>query len=115
MSDAPMAPDHPSEEERLLAALAHGSSIIGFAVIGPLALYLIKKDQSAYVGFHAKQALVGQLVAFAIVMVVSLVTCGMGTILIFPWFVYEAWLAYEAYQGKWTSYPLLESVGKEFG
>jgi hypothetical protein len=35
--------------------------------------------------------------------------------LIVPWFLYELWLAYEAYQGKWTSYPLLDSVGKEFG
>jgi uncharacterized Tic20 family protein len=115
MSKVPAASDHPTEEERMFAAVAHASSVLGFAIIGPLVVYLLKKDQSAYVGFHAKQALVGQMVAFGVVMVVSFLTCGFGAVLIVPWFLYELWLAYEAYQGKWTSYPLLDSVGKEFG
>lgn len=115
MPQLPDIPDHASEEERILAALAHGSTLLGVPVFGPLAIFLWKKDESNYVGFHAKQAMVGQMVMLAVITVIALFTCGVGALLFIPWMLYELWLAWEAWQGRWSSYPMLETVGKEFG
>ncbi len=32
-------------------------------------------------------------------------TCGLGTLLLFPWFGYEVYLAVKAYQGEYVGYP----------
>ena len=32
-------------------------------------------------------------------------TCGLGTLLLFPWFAYEVYLAIQAYQGEYVGYP----------
>ena len=46
----------PTSEERIMAILAHVLTIF-FPIIAPLIIYLIKKDESAYVADHAKESL----------------------------------------------------------
>lgn len=46
----------PTEDERTLAILVHVLSIF-FWFIPALVIYLLKKDESAFVGSHAKEAL----------------------------------------------------------
>lgn len=48
----------PSNEECLLAALAHGAIFFGFWMVGPLAVYAMKRTESRHASFHAMQALV---------------------------------------------------------
>src|SRR5262245_60033264 len=62
MSSGPM----PTPEERNWGMLAHISGLIaiwlgGFALLGPLIVWLLKKDQSPFVGDQAKEALNSQI------------------------------------------------------
>ena len=60
-----------SKDERTMAMIAHLLGLVGF--LGPLVLYLLKKDAaSAYVKFHMKQSLFYQ-VAVTVVLVVLMV------------------------------------------
>ena len=52
----------PTQEEKTFGILAHLTALSGFIIpfghiIGPLVIWLIKKDQSAYVDRHGKEAL----------------------------------------------------------
>lgn len=76
----------PTADERQWALLAHLSGLIasflgGLSFLGPLVVWLIKKDQSAFVADQAKEALNFQI-AVSIAMVVSVAiafaTCGVG-------------------------------------
>jgi uncharacterized Tic20 family protein len=56
----------PSDDERILAAVSHGSFIFGFGIIVPLIIWLLQREQSAYVRFQALQAALWQLLLVAI-------------------------------------------------
>jgi len=61
-----------SENERLLAILSHVLTFVaGF--LAPLIIYLIKKDESAYVEAHAKESLNFQI-TLAIAYVIGFIT-----------------------------------------
>lgn len=49
-----------TSEQKLLAALSHGSSLIGLGIIAPLIVMLVSHDD--YVKTQAKEALIFQLV-----------------------------------------------------
>lgn len=63
----PMAPSQPMSQadEKTWAVIAHlsalGAAFIGFAFLGPLVVYLIKRDDSPYVRAHAAASLNFQL------------------------------------------------------
>jgi uncharacterized Tic20 family protein len=94
-STPPPPPPFPSgmseSDERLWAMLTHLSSIVtaffgGFALLGPLIIWLIFKDKSAYVDYHGKEALNFQIlmtVVFVAGLFGGIITCGIGFIL-FP-------------------------------
>ena len=74
----------PTEDERMWAMLAHLSGLIasllgGLSFLGPLIVWLVKKDQSPFVADQAKEALNFQIAAF-IVILVCILTC-VGAIL----------------------------------
>jgi uncharacterized protein len=46
----------PNDEERVLAGLSHVALFVGLPVVGPVAIYFIKREQSRFVAFHALQA-----------------------------------------------------------
>lgn len=46
----------PTSDEKTMAILSHILALVS-SFIGPLVIYLIKKDESAYVGEHAKESL----------------------------------------------------------
>lgn len=56
-----VALDAPSQEDRLIAAACHLSSLVGFGVLAPLAIFFVKREQSRFVAQHALQALFLQL------------------------------------------------------
>lgn len=49
-------PGQPTSEERMIAMLAHLITFMS-SFIGPLVIYLVKKDESAFVGDQAKEVL----------------------------------------------------------
>jgi hypothetical protein len=87
------APQNVSDEERLWAALAHGSALLtillalatgGIAslltVFIPLGIYLIHREKSPFVAHHALQAFAAQVVGiigFAVLLVTLAVTWAM--------------------------------------
>jgi uncharacterized Tic20 family protein len=56
--EAPLSP--PTSDERTLAILCHVLALF-FWIIPPLIIYLIKKDESAFVTAHARESLNFQL------------------------------------------------------
>jgi len=96
----------PNSEEKMFALVAH-LAIFFFPVLVPLALYLIKKDESKYVAYHAMQAIVWQLVAWIIGGTLCL---GIGTVV--GWVFGVLW-AIKAHNGEWKGYPLIEGLGRD--
>lgn len=47
----------PKNNDKLWIVLCHLSVFFGFAILLPLIVFLVKKDESAAVAFHAKEAL----------------------------------------------------------
>lgn len=82
----------PTADERQWALLAHLSGLIAtflsagvLAFLGPLIVWLIKKDQSAFVGDQAKEALNFQIavtIASWVCAAIGLATCGIGFLLL---------------------------------
>ncbi|MCC6906263.1 MAG: DUF4870 domain-containing protein [Anaerolineae bacterium] len=60
-----------SVEERLVAALTHGSVIVqGLGILAGVLVYLNQREKSRYAAFQALQAAVYQLITTAIIIVV---------------------------------------------
>jgi hypothetical protein len=73
-----------------MAMLCHLLGIFT-SFVGPLIIWLIKKDQSRFVDYHGREVLnfkinlIGIIfIVFALAMIISLVTCGFGAILVLP-------------------------------
>ena len=88
MSIAPQ----PQQEERTWAALCHAAAFATFvlpsfgSIIGPLVVWLIKKDVSPFVNDQGKEALNFQItaaIAWVAALIISAVTFGIGSLL-FP-------------------------------
>jgi uncharacterized Tic20 family protein len=84
-------PAELTSDERTWAMFCHLSAIIsawfyaGF--IGPLIVWLLKKDQSPFVDYHGKEALNFQLniLGYGLIAIVfAIVTCGFGAFLAVP-------------------------------
>lgn len=61
-SDVPQSASSVSAEDRNWATIAHLSALAGFiipfgSILGPLIVWLIKKDQSAHIADQAREAL----------------------------------------------------------
>lgn len=93
----------PTDDDKLWGLLVHASTFLlpfGAAIL----LYLIYKDKSAFIRYHAIQSLVFQV----IVAIIGGATCGFGLFLA----LLQLWLAYRAYQGEWVGYPLVDGIGR---
>jgi len=106
----------PTAEERQWALVAHLSGLVasalgGFAFLGPLVVWLVKKDQSAFVADQAKEALNFQIavtIALLVSFGIAIVTC-VGVIL-FPIvgigsLLFSILAAVEANKGVYYRYP----------
>ena len=82
----PMSSQAITPDDRTWGTMAHVSSIIcmfvgGLTVLGPLIVWLVKKNESPYVAHHGREALnfqITMLIAFAVCFVAGFVTCGVG-------------------------------------
>ena len=56
----------PSSDEKTMAILSHALTLVaGF--LAPLIIYLIKKDESSFIAYHAKESLNFQITIFLII------------------------------------------------
>lgn len=70
-----------SSNDKLLALLCHLSSFIGFPLLIPLVIYLVKKDESRYLSANASEALnfhLSSLIYLIGLVVLGVAMCGSG-------------------------------------
>ena len=117
-----------SAEERQWAMFAHLSALAGGIIttgwagsigcfIGPLVIWLMKKDTMPYVADQAREALnfnITVAIIFFALFVLTLVTLGIGALLTIPimilvglaWLVFTIIASIKANQGERYRYPL---------
>ncbi len=115
--NSPAAPGAaPTENERTWGMLAHLSALAGLVmpllgiVLGPLAVWLAKRDESEFVAEHAKEALnfnISVLLGALACMLLMLVRVGflLGTALFIAWLVMTLVAAIKASEGHPYRYP----------
>lgn len=105
----------PSQDDRTWGMLAHLSGLIasllgGMSFLGPLIVWVIKKDQSPFVGDQAKEALNFQIAMTIAILIsaVSMFAC-VGFVLLplvlIASIVYSIIAAMEANKGVYYRYP----------
>jgi uncharacterized protein len=115
-SGTPTPGSAPTENERTWAMLAHLSALAGLImpllgiVIGPLVVWLARRDESSFVAEHAREAL-----NFNISVLIGAVVCGLlmlvfvgfllGTALFIAWLVKTLVAAIKASEGEIYHYP----------
>ena len=57
LPSAPRSPASETGDENLWILLSHLSILLGVGLVVPLVVYLVKKEESERVAFHAKEAL----------------------------------------------------------
>jgi uncharacterized Tic20 family protein len=93
-----------AKDERTLGLIVHLLIFTPAAGWGPLVLYIVKKDSSRFVGYHALQATILQVLSIYI-FGVTLVGAIVGMVLAVMW-------ALKANDGRWEGYPLIEKAGR---
>lgn len=92
-----------ANDERMLAAVSHGVTFFEGGLLGPLVIYLLKKDESDFVAFHALQSLYFGALFFGL----TLLTCGLAAVvLVWPYMIFEAIATYKAYEGEYYELPI---------
>ncbi len=106
----------PTENERTWGMLAHLSALAGLVVplagivIGPLLVWLVRRDESAFVAAHAREALnfnISVLLGALACLLLMLVFIGflLGTALFIAWLVMTLIAAIKASEGHPYRYP----------
>jgi len=101
----------PTKDNLTMAMLAHLlGALLGF--LGPLIIWLIKKDEHPFIDDQGKESLNFQLtllIAHVALIVLDVVSCGLLAIAhLVPWvlgLIFGIMGAMEANQGKWYRYP----------
>jgi uncharacterized Tic20 family protein len=115
-SDTPVPGTAPTENERTWGMLAHLSALSGVVlwllgcILGPLAVWIARRDQSAFVAEHAREALnfnITIVLAALVCMLLMLVFVGfiLGTALFVVWLVFTLIAAIKASEGEHYRYP----------
>jgi uncharacterized protein len=97
-----------TDDDRLWATLAHLSILLGVTtVLGPLVIWLIKKDKSPFVDDQAKEALNFQLscLVASLVTTASCVLVPLALVVIIGGLVYGVIAGIEANKGNTYRYP----------
>ncbi len=105
----------PDSNERSMGMLAHLAGYAGLAIpfgslLGPFLVYILKREESAYIEDQAREALNFQLtmtLAFLVSIALMFILVGFVTILVVGvwWLVGTAIGATKANAGEWYRYP----------
>ncbi len=65
----------PTSDEKTMSILSHVLTLIaGF--IAPLIVYLIKKDQSTFIAYHARESLNFQITVLIVIIILAITVIG---------------------------------------
>lgn len=105
----------PSYEERQYAMFCHFAAFVGLvipfgSIIGPLVLWLIKKDESEYINYHGKEALNFNItMAIVSIFCIALMLVLIGFLLLFIvaiiWLILIIIAGIKANDGIYYRYP----------
>ena len=117
----PPVPVPASSEERTWALIGHLAALSAFitgvgGIIGPLVVWLIKRDTMPFAGEQAKEALnfnITVAIAMCVLLLFTIMTFGLGALLAWPlavavgiaWFVLTIIAALKANEGVAYRYP----------
>lgn len=96
----------PTRDERNIAILAHVLTFFA-PILAPLIIYLIKKDESPFIAFHAKESLNFQITLVIVILILVFTLIGIlfiglvGIIALFMVII----ATIKASDGKWYKYP----------
>ena len=102
----------PTPDDKTMAMLIHLLSLLsGF--VGPLILWLVKKDTSLFVDFHGKESInfmITNLIISFVLLFLTVITLGLGALLFVPYiillYVFEIMACVKAYNGEWYRIPM---------
>ena len=109
MSVDPASNNEINSDDRIMALLAY---ILGFFIgfVGPLVIYVVKKDKSPFVAYHALQAIifhaviwVGYAVGVSALFLAPLVWLAVGVLSL----VFTIVAALAANRGEWFEIPVI--------
>jgi len=67
----------PNSDERVLAILSHILAIVpGIGILGPLVIYLVKKDESGFIAAYARESLNFQLTIILLYIILFITLIG---------------------------------------
>ena len=113
----PVPSEPPPAADRSLGMLCHLLALTGLVgipfgtILGPLVMWLVKKDQSAFVNDQGKEALNFHITVIVICLLASPLIClaGLGLIIIIPVaiaaLVFTIIAGIKANGGEWYRYP----------
>ncbi|MED3572138.1 DUF4870 domain-containing protein [Cytobacillus praedii] len=101
----------PSNDERLLATAIYVTSFFT-TIIGPLVIWLLKKDESEYINYHGKEyfnfiisygvySIISVFLMFVLIGFITIWAVGVAA------FVFTIIAAVKAYEGKEYRFPLV--------
>lgn len=115
MESQPVVPETPAQEAKNWAVIAHLSALVNIvgipSVIGPLVVWLLKKDEDPFIDYHGKEAL-NFNISFMIYGIVSglLILVAIGLVLLpivlITWLVLVIIGAVRTSNGEYYRYPL---------
>jgi uncharacterized Tic20 family protein len=110
-NDYPAVPDPVPSESRGWATAAHLIPLIGLSFIGPLVVWLMKRDEDPFVEYHAREALNFQIsVIIYVIASVLLMLVLIGFILIVVVLIFALVVmiiaGVKAANGEFYRYPL---------
>lgn len=115
MESQPTVPQPISQEAKNWAVIAHLSALVNIvgipSVIGPLVVWLLKKDEDPFIDYHGKEAL-NFNISFMIYGIVSglLIFVAIGLVLLpvvlIAWLVLVIIGAIQTSNGEYYRYPL---------
>ena len=102
--ESPLVP--PTSDEKTMALLSHVLTFL-FPLLAPLIIYLIKKDESTFVAYHAKESLNFQITLIIVCFVLFITVIGILLIWIvcLIWAVLVIVATVRASEGKLYKYP----------
>ena len=108
--------DTPTSDERTMGLLAHLSAFAGLLIpfgniVGPLVLYLVKRDESEFIADQAREALNFNLTMtlagiVAAVLMIVLIGFLLLPVIGIAWLVLTIVAAIKANEGEWYRYPV---------
>ena len=86
--------------------LCHLSVVFG-SILVPALILAWKRDESAFIAYHARQALTFQISTLLITMVLMCLSAGLGVFVLVIPLIYGVIQAIKVNNGEWVGYPVI--------